>query len=102
MIRRPPISTLFPYTTLFRSVSATGTPIGSALGTLTAVKNTDTTGTGAGRQLTWTYTVAASAVEFLAAGQAKEATPPISRHGHHSAAVPGQTNKTTIDTAHSP
>ncbi len=50
-------------------VSATGTPIGSVLGTLTAVKNTDTTGTGTGGQLTWTYSVAASAVEYLAAGQ---------------------------------
>src|SRR5260221_524101 len=39
------------------------------LGTLTAVKNTDTTGTGTGGQLTWTYTVAAAAVEYLAAGQ---------------------------------
>src|SRR5258705_3787736 len=66
MIRRPPRSTLFPYTTLFRNltdsgtitftdvdltdvhlVSATGTPIGSALGTLTAVKNNDTTGRSA-------------------------------------------------------
>ena len=39
-------------------VSATGTPVGSTLGTLTAVKNSDTTGTGTGGQLTWTYTVA--------------------------------------------
>src|SRR3712207_7653694 len=32
MIRRPPRSTLFPYTTLFRSVraAATGTPLGAA------------------------------------------------------------------------
>ena len=52
-------------------VSATGTPIGSVLGTLTAVKNSDTTGTGAGGQLTWTYTVADSAVEYLAAGQTR-------------------------------
>ena len=52
-------------------VSATGTPIGSVLGTLTAVKNTDTTGTGTGGELTWTYTVADSAVEYLAAGQTK-------------------------------
>ena len=43
----------------------------TALGTLTAVKNTDTTGTGTGGQLTWTYTVAASAVEYLAEGQTK-------------------------------
>src|SRR5258708_31225703 len=29
MIRRPPRSTLFPYTTLFRSVAAMGTPLRS-------------------------------------------------------------------------
>src|SRR5262249_13702750 len=44
-------------------VSATGTPVGSTLGSLTAAKNTDTTGTGTGGQLTWTYSVADSAVE---------------------------------------
>lgn len=47
-------------------VSATGTPIGSVLGTLTAVKDSDTTGTGSGGELTWTYTVAAAEVEYLA------------------------------------
>ena len=52
-------------------VSATGTPVGSVLGALTAVKNSDTTGTGTGGQLTWTYTVADSAVEYLAEGQTK-------------------------------
>jgi VCBS repeat-containing protein len=48
-------------------VSATA--VGATLGSLTAVKNTDTTGTGTGGQVTWNYTVPASAVEFLAAGQ---------------------------------
>src|SRR5436189_183457 len=52
-------------------VSSTGTPIGSVLGTLTAVKNGDTTGSGTGGQLTWTYTVADSAVEYLAKDQTK-------------------------------
>ncbi|WP_418315025.1 VCBS domain-containing protein [Piscinibacter sakaiensis] len=52
-------------------VSATGTPVGSVLGSLTAVKNSDTTGTGTGGKLTWTYTVAASALEYLAAGQTR-------------------------------
>src|SRR5258705_456145 len=52
-------------------VSATGTPIGTPLGTLTAVKNGDTTGTGTGGQLTWSYTVADSAVEDLADGETK-------------------------------
>src|SRR5947208_3631827 len=41
-------------------VSATGTPVGTTLVSLTAVKNSDTTGSGAGVLLTWTYTVADS------------------------------------------
>src|SRR2546426_7421615 len=32
MIRRPPRSTLFPYTTLFRSLGAPGIALGSSLG----------------------------------------------------------------------
>ena len=52
-------------------VSPNGAPVGSVLGTLTAVKNSDTTGTGAGGQLTWTYTVADSAIQYLAAGETK-------------------------------
>ncbi len=50
-------------------VPANGTPVGTTLGSLTAVKNTDTTGSGTGGQLTWTYTVAAADVAYLAAGQ---------------------------------
>ncbi|EED31316.1 VCBS protein [gamma proteobacterium NOR5-3] len=51
-------------------VSATGTAVtADPLGALTAVLDTDTTGTGAGGQLTWTYTVAASAVEYLQEGE---------------------------------
>ena len=42
-----------------------------ALGALTVVKTTDTTGTGTGGVLTWNYSVAASAVEYLAEGQTK-------------------------------
>ena len=49
----------------------TAAPLGTTLGTLTAVKNSDTTGSGTGGQLTWTYTVANSAVEYLAAGESK-------------------------------
>jgi VCBS repeat-containing protein len=52
-------------------VSANGTAVGSVLGTLTAVKNTDTTGTGTGGQLTWNYSVGSAAVEYLAVGQTK-------------------------------
>ena len=47
-------------------VSANGVAVGSVLGTLTAVKNTDTTGTGTGGALTWNYSVGAAAVEYLA------------------------------------
>ena len=57
-------------------VSATGTPVGTALGALTAVKNSDTTGTGTGGQLTWTYTVADSAVEYLAAARPRSRASP--------------------------
>src|SRR5205085_1246428 len=41
------------------------------LGTLTVAKDADTTGTGTGGQLTWTYTVADSAIASLGAGQTK-------------------------------
>src|SRR5438309_1885149 len=43
----------------------------TTVGSLSAVKDSDTTGSGTGGQLTWTYTVADSAVEYLAAGQTK-------------------------------
>ena len=52
-------------------VSENGTAIGSVLGALTAIKNTDTTGTGTDGALTWNYSVSAAAVEYLAAGQTK-------------------------------
>jgi VCBS repeat-containing protein len=42
-----------------------------ALGTLTASVTTDTTGSGAGGVISWSYSVAAAAVEYLAAGQTK-------------------------------
>src|SRR5262249_2677606 len=45
------------------------TPVGSTLGTLSVVKNHDTTGTGTDGLVTWTYDVAASAVAHLGAGQ---------------------------------
>ncbi|WP_431855228.1 VCBS domain-containing protein [Azospirillum sp.] len=42
---------------------------GAPLGTLSVTKTADTTGSGAGGQVTWTYTVDNAAVQFLAAGQ---------------------------------
>src|SRR4029453_11061091 len=79
-------------------VSATGTPIGSVLGTLTAVKNTDTTGTGTGGQLTWTYTVADSAVEFLAAGQTKVESFTITLDDQHGGLITKQIDVTITGT----
>src|SRR4051812_46082528 len=52
------------------SISAV-TPSAGALGTLTASVSTDTTGSGLGGVVTWNYSVAAGAVEYLAAGQHK-------------------------------
>ncbi len=50
------------------------TPSAGALGTLMASVSTDTTGSGVGGVVTWSYSVAASAVEYLAAGQTKVET----------------------------
>jgi VCBS repeat-containing protein len=52
-------------------VSAAGAPIGSVLGALTALRNSDTGASGTGGQLTWTYTVEDSAVEHLGGGQTR-------------------------------
>jgi VCBS repeat-containing protein len=50
------------------------TPSVGALGSLTATVTADTTGTGTGGVVTWNYSVPASAVEFLAAGQTRVET----------------------------
>src|SRR5205085_142758 len=50
------------------------TPSAGALGSLTASVTTDSTGSGVGGVVTWNYSVAASAVEYLAAGQTKVET----------------------------
>lgn len=52
----------------------TVTPSAGALGTLTANVTQDSTGTGTGGVVTWGYSVAASAAEYLAAGQTKVET----------------------------
>ncbi|QOL49120.1 cadherin domain-containing protein [Massilia litorea] len=51
--------------------TVTAVSVGTTLGTMNAIKTSDTTGTGTGGALTWTYTVADSAVEYLAAGETK-------------------------------
>ncbi len=53
------------------SISPTITPSAGALGTLTAIVTTDTTGSGVGGVITWNYSVADAAVAYLAANQTK-------------------------------
>jgi VCBS repeat-containing protein len=79
-------------------VSATGTPIGTTLGTLTAVKNADTTGTGTGGQLTWSYTVADSAIEYLAAGETKVESFTITLDDQHGGLITKQIDVTITGT----
>ena len=50
------------------------TPSAGALGTLAPTITADTTGTGVGGVVTWNYSVAASAVEYLAGGETKVET----------------------------
>src|SRR2546429_305545 len=61
MIRRPPRSTPFPYTTLFRSTAQASTPGSNGFGTFTLAAN------GA-----WTYTAnnSQAAIQQLGAGKA--------------------------------
>src|SRR4029077_12310070 len=83
-------------------VSAPGTPVGTTLGSLTMVKNHDTTGTGIGGQLTWTYTVAASAVEYLAAGQTKVESFTITLDDQHGGLITRQIDVTITGTNDAP
>ncbi|MGJ3704451.1 beta strand repeat-containing protein [Variovorax sp. AFSI2.2] len=83
-------------------VSATGTPVGSVLGSLTAVKDGDTTGTGTGGQLTWTYTVDATAVEYLAAGETRVESFTITVDDQHGGIVTRQIDVTITGTNDAP
>ena len=79
-------------------VSATGTPVGSVLGSLTAVMDSDSTGTGTGGQLTWTYTVDATAVEYLAAGETRVESFTITLDDQHGGLVTRQIDVTITGT----
>ncbi len=83
-------------------VSPTGTAVGSVLGSLTAVKNTDTTGSGTGGQLTWNYSVAASAVEYLAAGQTKVESFTITLNDQKGSVITRQIDVTITGTNDAP
>lgn len=83
-------------------VSATGTPVGSVLGSLTAVKDGDTTGTGTGGQLTWTYTVDAAAVEYLAEGETRLESFTLTLNDQHGGIVTRQIDVTITGTNDAP
>ena len=68
-------------------ISPAITASAGALGALTASVTTDTTGSGAGGVMTWNYSVAASAVEYLAAGQPKVETFTITLDDGHGGTV---------------
>ena len=83
-------------------VSASGTPVGTPLGSLAAVLDSDTTGTGTGGQLTWTYTVADAAVEYLAAGQTKVESFTITLNDQNGGVVTKQIDVTITGTNDAP
>src|SRR6201999_2721147 len=76
--------------------------VGTTLGSLTAVKNSDTTGTGTGGQLTWTYTVADSAVEYLAADQTRVESFTITLDDQHGGLITRQIDVTITGTNDAP
>ncbi|MEI9425342.1 VCBS domain-containing protein, partial [Mesorhizobium sp. Cs1299R1N1] len=64
-----------------------GTDYSGQLGSLNAVKTTDTTGTGSGGLVTWTFTAADSALDKLAAGQVVHETYTVTLDDQHGGVV---------------
>lgn len=83
-------------------VSATGTPVGTTLGSLSAVKNMDTTNTGTGGQLTWTYTAPSSALVYLGEGQTKVESFTIALNDQHGGLITRQIDVTITGTNEGP
>src|SRR6202008_2535590 len=71
-------------------------------GSLTVVKNNDTTGSGTGGKFTWTYTVADSAVEYLAAGQTKVESFTVTLNDQHGGGITKQVDVTITGTNDAP
>jgi VCBS repeat-containing protein len=80
----------------------TVTASAGALGTLTASVTTDTTGSGLGGVVTWIYSVAASAVEYLAAGESKLEAFTFSVSDGQGGSVPRTVNVTITGTNDTP
>lgn len=75
---------------------------GTTLGALTVEKNSDTTGTGIGGQATWSYTVDAAAVEYLAAGQTKVESFTVTLDDQNGGVVTQQVDVTVTGTNDGP
>ena len=82
------------------TVSATA--VGAPAGHLTATKSADTTDTGTGGSIGWNYSVADSAVEYLAAGQTKVESFTISLDDGHGGVVTKQVDVTITGTNDAP
>jgi len=83
-------------------VSAIGTPVGSVLGSLSAVKTADTTGSGTGGQLSWTYTADNAALKYLAAGETKVDSFTITLDDQHGGLITKQIDVTLTGTNNAP
>lgn len=76
--------------------------VGASLGVLTVAKDSDTTGTGIGGQLTWSYSVDAAAVEYLANGETKVESFIITVDDQHGGFVSRQVDVTVTGTNDGP
>ena len=83
-------------------VSPTGAPLGSNFGTLSAVLETDTTGTGVGGQISWTYHIDAAAIEDLRAGEARMESFTITLNDQHGGLITKQIDVTITGTNDAP
>lgn len=77
-------------------------PVGTTLGTLAVVKNSDTTGTGTGGQATWTYSVGNAALGFLAAGETRTESFLVTLDDQHGGVVTRQVDVTVTGTNDDP
>src|SRR5207244_2598087 len=69
------------------ALTANDNPGGAALGTLTASVATDTTGSGAGGKVNWSYGVSDAALQSLAAGQTVHETYQVTVSDNHGGAT---------------
>lgn len=77
-------------------------PVGSTLGTLAVVKTSDTTGSGTGGQVTWTYSVGSAALGFLAAGETRIESFAVTLDDQHGGIVTRQVDVTLTGTNDAP